>query len=240
VSAGANPQFRTTHWSLVLAAGAGASESAHEALAVLCETYWYPLYAYLRRRGHPAEDAQDLTQAFFAQLLERNALRHADPGRGQFRSFLLAALKNFVLNERDRRRALKRGGGMPLASLDIGGAEGRFQREPADMETPERLFDRAWAVTVLDRAVGRLRAEVAKAGKEQQFERLKIYLTGEQPQASYAELAGELGATESGIKVTVHRLRRRLRDLIRGEIAQTVASPQEVDDELRYLVSAVR
>ena len=225
---------------MVLAAGAdAASTGAREALTALCETYWYPLYAFLRSRGHSAQDAEDLTQAFFARLLEKHTLRHADPARGRFRSFLLTSLTNFAANEHDKEAATKRGGGIPALSLEFENAEGRFQLEPATDETPERVFDRRWALTLLDRVLTRLRTEMIRTGKESQFEQLKTYLIGDQPQLSYAQTAKALGLSEGAIKVAVHRLRMRFRDLIRDEIAQTVSSPEEVEDELRHLWSSV-
>ena len=224
----------------MLAAGAErSSAAADQALTTLCETYWYPLYAFLRSRGSTVEDAQDLTQAFFARVLEKHALRQADPARGRFRSFLLTALKNFTSNEHDREITRKRGGGVPLVSLEFESAEGRFQMEPPTHETPERVFDRRWALTLLDRVLSRLRAEMVASGRDVQFERLKTYLTGDEPQLSYAQTASELGMSEGAVKVAVHRLRRQFRDLLRDEIAQTVSSPEEIDDELRHLWSAV-
>lgn len=231
--------FATTRWSLVLAAGADGSSAAHEALGALCETYWYPLYAFLRSRGRSVEDAQDLTQAFFARVLEKRVLLQADPARGRFRSFLLTSLKNFAANERDRDIAKKRGGGVPVVSLEFESAEGRFQMEPASNETPEKMFDRRWALTLLDRVFSRLQAEMVRSGREAQFDRLKAYLTGDQPQLSYAQTAGDLGMSEGAVKVAVHRLRRHFRDLLRDEIAQTVSSAGDIDDELRHLWSAV-
>jgi len=233
-------QFVTTRWSVVLAAGADASSvGAHEALASLCETYWYPLYAFLRSRGYDTEDAQDLTQAFFARLLEKHAINQADPARGRFRSFLLASLKHFAANEHDRDMATKRGGGAPMVSLEVEGAEGRFQMEPPSDETPERVFDRRWALTLLARVMSRLEVEASKSGRDAQFERLKTYLTGDRPQLSYADTAKQLGMSEGAVKVAVHRLRRHFRDLVHDEIAQTVASPEEIADELSHLWSAV-
>ena len=233
-------RFATTRWSLVLAAGSGsASSGAREALATLCETYWYPLYAFLRSRGYDADDAQDLTQAFFARVLEKQAISQADPARGRFRSFLLASLQHFAANQRDRNMAKKRGGGLPIVSLEIETAEGRFQMEPPTDETPERIFDRRWALTLLARVMSRLDAETSEAGRRAQFEGLRNYLTGDQPRLSYAETAAQLGISEGAVKVAVHRLRRQFRDLVRDEIAQTVASADEIDDELRYLWSAV-
>jgi RNA polymerase sigma factor (sigma-70 family) len=224
----------------VLAAGADASSAAaDQALTALCETYWYPLYAFLRGRGSTVEDAQDLTQAFFARVLEKHALRQADPARGRFRSFLLTSLKNFASNEHDRATTRKRGGGVPAVSLEFETAEGRFQMEPPSHETPERIFDRRWALTLLDQVLSRLEAEMLASGRTTHFDRLKTYLTGDEPQLSYAETAGVLGMSEGAVKVAVHRLRRQFRDLLRDEIAQTVSSPQEIEDELRHLKSAV-
>jgi RNA polymerase sigma factor (sigma-70 family) len=224
----------------VLAAGADeSSAAADQALTTLCETYWYPLYAFLRGRGRSVEDAQDLTQAFFARVLEKQALRQADPARGRFRSFLLTSLKNFASNEHDRGLTRKRGGGVPLVSLEFESAEGRFQLEPPSHETPDRVFDRRWALTLLDRVISRLKMEMVAAGRDAYFERLKNYLTGDEPQLSYAQTATELGMSEGAVKVAVHRLRRQYRNLLRDEIAQTVSSPDEIDDELRHLWSAV-
>ena len=232
--------FVTTRWSVVLAAGTELSSSgAREALTTLCEMYWYPLYAFLRSRGYGAEDAQDLTQAFFARLLEKDTIGHADPARGRFRSFLLTALKNFAANEHDRQSARKRGGGSHLVSLESGSAEDRFQLEPPSDETPETVFDRRWALTLLDRVMSRLKAEARRDGKTPSFDGLKTYLTGDQPQLTYAQTASALGLSEGAAKVAVHRLRRRFRDLVRDEIAQTVSSPEEIEDELRHLRSSV-
>jgi len=233
-------KFATTRWSVVIAAGADTSSSdADEALATLCETYWFPLYGYLRNRGHGAEDAQDLTQAFFARLLEKHSISQADPARGRFRSFLLASLKHFAANERERSSAGKRGGGIPAISLGVADAEGRYQLEASSNETPERIFDRRWASTLLARALTRLESDTSEGGRRQLFEALRIYLTGDQPELTYAETAARLGMSEGAIKVAVHRLRRKFRDLVRDEIAQTVAAPEDIDDELRHLWSAV-
>ena len=236
-------RFTTTRWSIVLAAGAGASSGsggAEAALATLCEMYWYPLYAYLRSHGRSPEDAQDLTQSFFARLLEKNVIQHADPARGRFRAFLLTSLKNFAANERDRAQASKRGGDVIRVSLEFDAAEDRLQLEIPTDDTPERVFDRRWALTLLDRVFAELQAEAVRGQKERQFEALKPYLTGDAPQLSYAQTGEQLEMSEGAIKVAVHRLRRRFRDLVRDEIAQTVASTDEIDDELRHLWSAVR
>ena len=224
---------------MLAAGGEPGSTGAREALATLCETYWYPLYAFLRSRGQSAENAEDLTQAFFARLLEKHAIERADPARGRFRSFLLASLKHFVANERDHDLAEKRGGGVLIMSLEFEAAEGRFQLEPSTDETPERSFDRRWALSLLDRVIARLEGEMVRGGKRAQFARLKTYLTGDAPHPSYAEVAGHLELSEGAVKVVVHRLRKRFRDLVHDEIAQTVSTPQEVADELQHLWSSV-
>jgi len=233
-------RFATTRWSLVAAAGAADSPAARQALATLCETYWYPLYAYLRRRGHTAEDAQDLTQAFFAALLEKGYLRAADPERGRFRSFLLTALKRFAAKERDRARAQKRGGGAALISLDLQAGERRYALEPTDDWAPERAYERRWALALLERVMARLRQQYARAGRERLFDCLKVFLAGESGAPSHQQAAAELGITEGAVKVAVHRLRRRYRAVLRSEVAQTVADPAEVDDELALLLTALR
>jgi RNA polymerase sigma-70 factor (ECF subfamily) len=232
--------FATTRWSLVLDAGTALTPRGHDALATLCELYWYPLYSYLRRRGHTAEDAQDLTQGFFARLLEKHSLNVVDRARGRFRSFLLGSLDHYVSNERDRSRAQKRGSGTPPISLDVAIAEDRYVREPVDPLTPERIFDRNWALAVLDRVLNRLRAELHDAGKDHLFENLKGYLTGDQAAGSYQDVGATLGMSEGALKVAVHRLRRRYRALLYDEIAQTVATPEEVELELQYLIEAIK
>ena len=234
-----NESFATTHWSLVLAAGKGASADAQKALAALCQTYWYPLYAYVRRQGRQPDDAQDLTQAFLAQLLEKHYLQSADPERGRFRSFLLTAFKRFLSKERNRERTKRRGGGRKLLTLDFEAGERQYNLEPAHEATAEKIYEQRWALTLLDRVFARLRDEFEQAGKQKEFNGLKVYLTGEAGTLSYQEAAAELGMTEGAVKVAVHRLRRRYRDLVREEIAQTVAGPEEVDEELRQLLVAV-
>jgi RNA polymerase sigma factor (sigma-70 family) len=236
----AHGRFATTRWSVVLAAGADrTSPGARQALTTLCETYWYPLYAFLRSRGHHAEEAEDLTQAFFARLIDKHALQQADPTRGRFRSFLLTSLTHFVANERDREMARKRGGGCPLLALEFDAGERRFQEEPSSDETPERIFDRRWALTVLDRVINRLRTEMSRRGQQTRFDALKTYLTGDTPQLTYAETAAEVGMSEAAVKVAVHRMRVRFRELLWDEIAQTVSSRAEIEDELSHLRSAV-
>jgi RNA polymerase sigma factor (sigma-70 family) len=230
--------FATTRWSLVLLAGERRSPQSAAALAALCETYWFPLYAYIRRRGHSVYDAQDLTQAFFARLLEKNDLAAAEPGRGRFRSYLLTSLKNFLANEWDRHRAQKRGGGRCALSIDFETAEDRYRREPGHNETPETIFERRWALLLLENVLARLREEAIQSDKMKDFERLKVFLTGEPPTATYAQLSAELGTTEGNLKVAVHRLRRRYRELLREEIAQTVGDAEEVDQEIRDLFAA--
>ncbi len=232
-------RFATTRWSLVAAAGRSASPQSDRALATLCEDYWFPLYAFVRREGYSPHDAQDLTQEFFARLLQKNYLADADRRRGRFRSFLLASLKHFLSKERDRARAQKRGGGRAPLSLDFASAESRYRLEPADELTAERLFDRRWALTVLEQVLGRLRAESAAADKLPLFDQLKGFLTGRKGSRPYSEVADELAMTEGAVKVAVHRLRRRYRELLKQEIAQTLTGPEELDDELRHLFAAV-
>jgi RNA polymerase sigma-70 factor (ECF subfamily) len=230
-------QFPTTRWTLVVAAGDPHRKDARSALVSLCEHYWYPLYAYLRRRGYPADRAQDLTQEFFIRLLEGRYLDRADPEKGRFRSFLLTSLKFFVADEEDRHRALKRGGGA-LLSLEFSSGEERYQREPAHDETPERIFERRWALSLLDRVVEKLRDEFVQHGRPEHFDRLKVFLLG-RSDAPYAALAQEMNTSEGALKVAIHRLRKRYRELFRQEIADTVADPAEVESELRYLAAAL-
>ena len=231
--------FETTHWSIVLAAGSQSTGRSREALATLCETYWYPLYAYLRRQGHNIEDAEDLTQGFFARVLEKGVLQAANPRRGRFRSFLLRSLKNYVANERDRAQAQKRGGVVPPLPLEFETARSRYLREPQDESTPESAFDRRWALTVLDRVRTRLRTDFRQRGKEALFDGLKIYLVGTERQSSCHETAAGLGMSEAAVRVAVHRLRRRFGELLRDEIGQTVTNHQEVEDEIQHLIRAL-
>jgi RNA polymerase sigma-70 factor (ECF subfamily) len=231
--------FATTHWSLIVAAREPSSPAARQALARLCEAYWYPLYAYIRRHGHPADEAQDLTQEFFTRLLERDLLGSADPARGRFRAFLLAACKHFLANERDRACTLKRGGGRAPLSLDLNDAEGRYGREPSHDLTPDKLFERRWALTLLDRALARLREEFTAKGKEETFDRLRVFLVGDRGAPSHGDVASELGMTAGAVKVAAHRLRQRYRELLREEIAHTVEAPEEIDEEIRDLFAAL-
>jgi RNA polymerase sigma-70 factor (ECF subfamily) len=231
--------FLTTHWSVVAAAGRNDTTRAHDALARLCQTYWHPLYAYVRRLGNSPHDAQDLTQEFFARLLAKNYLANADESRGRFRSFLLASLKHFLVNEWDKARAQKRGGGQVPISIDVGFAETTCHFEPADTTTAEKIFERRWALTLLDQVLRRLRNEFVASGRQELFEQLKPTLTEASHSVRYAEIATRLGTTEGAVKVAVHRLRQRYRELLRAEIAETVANPGEVDDELRNLFAAL-
>jgi RNA polymerase sigma-70 factor (ECF subfamily) len=231
--------FATTHWSLVLAAAHDSRPNAQAALATLCETYWYPLYVYVRRLGYQAEDARDLVQGFFAALLEKRYVKAADRERGRFRSFLLTALKRFLSKEGERAHARKRGGTARPVSLDFESGEGRYSLEPSHTVTPEAIYERRWALTVLDRAIGRLRQTYIDADKAAFFESLKAFLTGEADAPPYEEVARGLAMAEEAVKVAVHRLRRRYRDLLRSEIAQTVADPQDVEEELKYLLAVL-
>jgi RNA polymerase sigma-70 factor (ECF subfamily) len=237
---GAAGGFATTRWSMVLAAGKGASPDADAALTSLCQMYWYPLYAFVRRSGHQPADAQDLTQAFFARLLEKQYLRAADPERGRFRSFLLSAVKHFLSKERDRAKARKRGGGRAVFPLDFEAGESRYSLEPTHEVTAETIYERRWALTLLDQVFARLRDEFDRARKQKEFDHLKVYLTGEATDLSYREVAAELGMTEGAVRVAVHRLRCHYRELVREEIGHTVAGPEDVDDELRRLFAALR
>jgi RNA polymerase sigma factor (sigma-70 family) len=232
--------FAATRWTMVLSAVGQGNRTGSRALAELCQCYWRPLYAYLRWQGFNVEEAEDLTQEFFARLLDHNGLATVDPGKGKFRSFLLASLKHFLANERDRARALKRGGGLPPIPLDALSAEKRRQIEPTDDLSPDKAFERQWALTVLDQALSRLRTEFSMAGKEALFEELKGFLTGDGRADAHTAVGGRCGMSEGAVKVAVHRLRRRYRDLLREEIAQTVGNPEEVDDEIRNLFASFR
>jgi RNA polymerase sigma factor (sigma-70 family) len=232
------PVFVTTHWSVVLAAGRKDTTRACDALAMLCQTYWYPLYAYVRQRGYSPHDAQDLTQGFFARLLEGNTLGAITREKGKFRSFLLTSLNHFLVDEWKKSHAQKRGGGR-IVSLDAGEAETRFVREPVDALTPERLFEQNWALTLLDTVYRRLQREYETDGKGALFHELKSCLTGARSAVPYAELARRLNLAENTVKVVVHRMRQRYRELLRAEVAHTVASASEVEEELRSLFRAL-
>lgn len=231
-------QFGSTRWTMVLAAAtAGDTEKGRMALADLCGIYWYPLYCYVRRSGYEQPDAEDLTQGFFAQLLGKNYLGAVAREKGRFRSFLLTAIKHFLANEWDRSQALKRGGGVVI-SLDVDRAESLHPMELAHGLSPEKIFERQWVLALLDRVLVQLRDECVAGKKEKQFDRLKVFLTGDAPPNATAALAGEMGVSEGSLKVAIHRLRRRYRELLRTEIAQTVERPEEVDDEIHRLFSA--
>ncbi len=231
--------FATTHWTVVLAAGRTGSPQADIALEELCRTYWYPLYAYVRRHGHSREDAEDLTQGFFARLLEKNYLEGISSDGGKFRSFLLVALKRYLANEWDRANRQKRGGGVPPLSLDWQDAESRYQIAPVDNLSPDKLYDRAWAVVLLERVITRLRDESGTEGKAGQYEQLKPFLMMGKSEIPYARAAAELKMTEGAVRVAVHRLRKRYRELLREEIGQTLATPAQADEEMQALFSAL-
>ena len=231
--------FPSTHWSVVLAAGQSSNPAAQVALQRLCQSYWYPLYAYVRRRGYSPEDAQDLTQGFFQRLLERNLLADLMPAGARFRSYLLQALKNHLATEWTRAHAGKRGGTQSPLSLDELAAEARYEQEASDPATPEVIFDRRWASTLLQKALERLREEQIASGKEHMFEAMVNCLTGAAPAAAYSRIALHLGMSEAAVKMAIHRLRKRYGEFLRLEVAQTVITPAEVDQELRYLLSVL-
>jgi RNA polymerase sigma-70 factor (ECF subfamily) len=233
-------RFPSTHWSRVLAAGNPDAPEAYEALTSLCQSYWYPIYAYVRSRGHAPDQAQDLTQDFFAYVLERDLLAKADPDRGRFRGFLRIVCARHLSDERERAHARKRGGGKSALAIDLGDAEGRFSREPSHELTPERIFDRTWALTLLGRVLDQLEGEYAAAGRAALFEELRGLLTGSSEPDSYAAIALRLDKNEGAIRVAVHRLRRRYGALLRQEIAATVDDPSEIDDEIRSLFHSLR
>jgi len=233
-------QFQTTSWSLILRATVGESSAAREAMARLCERYWPPVYAFIRRRGHSPADAEDLTQSYFARFLEKGYVDDFRPAAGRFRTFLRASVSHFLANEWDRERALKRGGGRVPISLDAATAEERLRLEPVDRLTPEALFERQWAAAVLARCLERLRDEQTASGGRDRFERLKPFLTGDGSDGDYAALARELGLSGSTIRVAVHRLRKRFCALLCEEVADTVRDPADVDGEIRWLLEAVR
>ncbi|HZL35423.1 MAG TPA: hypothetical protein VFC78_08945 [Tepidisphaeraceae bacterium] len=231
-------RFATTQWTVVLAAGA-ASPQANQAMAQLCQNYWVPLYAYLRRKGHQPADAQDIVQAFLTRLIEKAAVAAADPNRGRFRCFLISSLQNFVANRRDHELAQKRGGNLKKFTLDFNTAEAVYHREPCTDLTPEKIFDRQWAIDLLNRVLSRLQREHAESGKEELFRRLSPCLTGGSENVAYAKLAADLGISSDAVKMTVSRLRKRYRTILREAIADTVASPEEIDDEIRHLFEAL-
>jgi len=230
--------FATTHWTVVLAAGKSSSPDAQRALEELCQTYWFPLYAYVRRRGQNKEDAEDLTQAFFARLLDKNSLASLDGEKGRFRAWLLAALKHFLANEWDRARAQKRGDGDTHLSLDLQTADTKFQVADEKGSNPEKDFDREWALALLAKVIQRLQSECVAEGRAKLFEQLKVFLTTGRGDSAYAEIANALGMEEGAVRVAVHRLRKRYRQLLRDEIANTLSDAAMVDEEMRALFGA--
>ncbi len=238
-----NWRFPSTHWSVVLAAKSRSTVEGATALAALCRAYWRPLYTYVRSRGYSTEDAQDLTQSYFSRLLEKGYLSQVDAERGKFRSFLLASLKNFLANEWDRKIAQKRGGQVQFLSLEeMDGAERYFIAPLSDSPTPEKAYERSWALTLLEHVTGQLRTEFAEAGKCDVFEQFKIFLTGDAGDLKYSKVASTLGMSEVAVRVAVHRLRGRFRDLLRAEIAQTLAHPEDpgaIEEEIRYLMNVL-
>jgi len=232
--------FLTTHWSVVLAAAQDDSSAATEALERLCRAYWYPLYAYVRRRGYNTEDAQDLTQSFFARLIEKDYLKHADRQRGKFRTFLLVSLQRFLSDDWDRTRRIKRGGGEPSIAFDALSAEERYQLEPVDAFDAGRLYDRRWATTLLERALERLAREHRSAGREAQFVELRRFLIGDGTTASSDEVAKRLGLTVAAVRMAVSRLRERYRQALRDEILETVGSAPDAEEEYQALMAALR
>ncbi len=234
VAAGAG-HFDTTHWSLVLAAGQRGTGESAAALERLCQSYWLPLYAYVRRRVSDVHDAQELTQAFFERLLEKNYLADADPQRGRFRAFLLTAFKHFLSKEWEKAKAQKRGGGRSPISLDFSTGDSQITLQPAGGLTAEQMYERQWVITLLSHVMQRLERELEKVGKRWQFERLKDFIVSTKADTTYADVASELGMTESAARMATSRLRRRYRQLLREEIAQTVSSPEDIDDEINNL-----
>jgi len=235
-----NANFATTHWSLVVAAAKDSSPQARAALAELCGNYWYVVYAFVRRRGKQVDDARDLTQEFFTRLLEKDYLESADRERGRFRTFLLTAVSHFLSNELERACAQKRGGNVTTLSLDFDRGEERYQREPADHWTAEKIFDRRWALTLLDQAVTQLKQEYSNSGKGVLFGEIKVFLTGDTGAPTYEEPAARLAMTPGAVKVAVHRLRQKYRESLRQLIAQTVAAEDDIDSELHVLLAALR
>jgi RNA polymerase sigma-70 factor (ECF subfamily) len=228
-------RFTTTSWTQVLAAREAPSSESRQALEGLCKAYWYPLYAFVRRQGHDPEESRDLTQAYFARLLEKGYLEDFDPSLGRFRVFLKASVKNFLSKERDKAHAWKRGGQAHFASLSDE-VEGRYCYEPVDRLTPEEIFERRWALTLLERVLEKLRQEFDDESRSEEFQKLRGYLTGEELKVPYREVAKELGSTETAVRTSVHRLRVRFGKVLRQEIAETVAAPNDVEDEMRHLL----
>jgi len=235
----AQPLFATTHWSVVLAAAQQEAPEAAAALERLCSTYWYPLYAFVRRQGYEVADAQDLTQGFFAHILSRSFLKRASPAKGKFRSFILGSLKYFLADEWAKLQAQKRGGGCTPVFLDAQTAEARYRLEPVDLMDAEKLFERRWATALLERVLERLEEEYSKSGRKPAFDQLQVSLLGDKEAASYAEIAAASQMTEGAVKVAVHRLRQRYRELFREEVAHTVEKPSEINDEVRHIFAVL-
>ena len=231
--------FATTNWSVVLAASSSSSSRYEEAISSLCQTYWFPLYAYLRKRGYDPHQAEDYIQSFFVHMLEKHYLRRIEPNRGKFRSFLLIALKRFVADQHDLAQAFKRGGGHKKISIDIGFAEDKYALEPVSDLSPERIFEKSWALAVLEQTMARLEAEFKNMNKQKLFHSLKVYLGGEGDLVPYRNAAADLDMTEDAVKAAVYRLRRQYRQLLRNEIAQTVTSNKQIDEEINDLFVAV-
>jgi RNA polymerase sigma factor (sigma-70 family) len=232
-------RFATTHWSVVLAAGSPESTRYQEALETLCRTYWFPLYAFLRRRGCDTHQAEDYIQAFFTRMLEKRSLKAVDAKPGKFRSFLLTSLKNFIANEIDRIQAQKRGGQQTILSLDLEHAERQYVSEPSHDMSPERLFEKSWAITVLEHAMNQLEAEFVSSNRADLFECLRGYLTAEPDAVPYRDVAERLRMTEGAVKMAVHRLRTRYGDVLREKVAQTVATQAQIDEEIRELLAVL-
>jgi RNA polymerase sigma factor (sigma-70 family) len=231
--------FPTTRWSLILSSASDSRSQAESALGELCRAYWYPVYSFIRARSSSADQAQDLTQDFFVYLLKGTVFASADPAVGRFRSFLTTAVRNFLADQADRRNAIKRGGGVVTVPIDLTAAEERFARDLHHNDTPERIFDRQWALTLVSQACGQLQDALAREGKEPLFHHLRAFLPGGSDPPSYANLAAELKTTESSVKVTIHRLRRRYRDLLRANVSHTLADPKDVDEEIRFLLKSL-
>jgi len=229
--------FHTTSWTLVRAASGDPTADSRQALAALCQKYWHPIYAFVRGRGYDPEQSKDLTQGFFALLIEKNYLLDADPKRGRFRFFLLGAVKHFLANERDRANTLKRGGGQVAVSIDLAEAEEWHMQAAVDQTTPESLYERRWALSLLENVMSKLRAEFAHVGKAKEFDRLSVFLNRDSESARYDTLAEEMGVSAGALRMSVHRMRRRYVSLLRAEVAESVSGPEEIDGELRYLMS---
>ena len=239
ISSSDSGKFATTHWSVVLAAGDSLSPEHTQALSTLCQTYWYPLYAYLRRCGYNIHQAEDYTQAFFAQMLEKHSLRKVEPDPGKFRSFLLTSLRHFVADEQDYAKAIKRGGAAQKLSFDLEKAEGQYAHSLANNISPVKLFEKSWAITILQQTMNRLEVEFTSMNKQAHFAVLRTYIGGHRANIPYQDIAAELNMTEGAVKVAVHRLRMRYRELLRNEIAQTVADEEQIDEEIKELFVAL-